>query len=258
MSRRDLADLTMLADGSLPAARRAEVEARVTATRDGRALLENERRAVEALRGAATTMAPDALRERLATDRAKAASGPRPLRSLRPAPRWGRAVLGGALVGAVAIVLALTLSGHTTAAPSVTQAASLALRGPSLPPPPAQGAHPGTLARDVDEVYFPARLGNGSKATGERVDQLDGRVARTIFYTTPTGRQIAYTIVAGPALAEPSHGTPTSLHHTQLRSIALGGRIVVTWRRGGHTCILSAARVPDQQLLDLAAWKASV
>jgi hypothetical protein len=34
------------------------------------------------------------------------------------------------------------------------------------------------------------------------------------------------------------------------------GRRVVTWERDGHTCVLSAPlAVPEQKLLDLAAWK---
>jgi hypothetical protein len=98
----------------------------------------------------------------------------------------------------------------------------------------------------------------GWNATGERVDRLDGRVARTIYYTTRGGAQIAYTIVGGPALAEPSGAALSHENHIQLSSIASGSRIVVTWRRGGHTCILSAGHVPNQTLIDLAAWKASV
>ncbi|HEY5290313.1 MAG TPA: hypothetical protein VIJ59_09780, partial [Caulobacteraceae bacterium] len=65
MGRRDLADLAMLADGTLPPARRAEVQARIAATPGASALLENERRAVEALRGAAQVRAPGSLRQRI-------------------------------------------------------------------------------------------------------------------------------------------------------------------------------------------------
>jgi len=254
MAPRDLRDLAMLADGSLPPARRAEVESRINAAANGSALLENERKAVEALRGAATVRAPAALRERIAADGARAGWA---------VPRR-RAMLGGGLAGAlavVALVLLLVLPGGTPGAPSVSQAASLALRGASLPAPPlarSRGRATDRLARDVDEVYFPARLGAGSKATGERVDRLDGRVARTIFYTTPNRAQIAYTIVGGPALTEPSGGAASHLNNIELRTIALRGRLVVTWRHDGHTCVLSAAGVPDQKLLELAAWKAAV
>ena len=33
------------------------------------------------------------------------------------------------------------------------------------------------------------------------------------------------------------------------------GRTVVTWERGGHTCVLSAEGVPADELLELAGWK---
>ena len=34
-----------------------------------------------------------------------------------------------------------------------------------------------------------------------------------------------------------------------------GDRTIVTWRRGGHTCILSGpSKVPTDKLLALASW----
>jgi hypothetical protein len=253
MGRRDLADLAMLADGSLPPARRAEVEARIDAVPGGPELLENERRAVEMLRSAAAeTQAPTALRERIAADRARAGR----------APRRRRAVLGGGLAGALAVlalVLALVLPGGTPGGPSVSLAASLALRGPSAPaPPPTRSAPRVWLSGNVEDVYFPNWAGIGWTASGERVDRLDGRQALTIYYTGAHGAKIAYTIVGGSALNQPSDAALTSLNNVQLRSLALGNRIVVTWRRGGHTCVLSAARsVPGTVLLHLAAPNSS-
>ncbi|MDQ6778262.1 MAG: hypothetical protein M3071_19050, partial [Actinomycetota bacterium] len=81
---------------------------------------------------------------------------------------------------------------------------------------------------------------------------LDGRVLDTIYYHG-YGRWIAYTIVGGSALAQPHHATLSTVNNTELRSLGLGGRIVVTWRRHGHTCILSGARVPSTVLLRLAS-----
>ncbi|HWC85428.1 MAG TPA: hypothetical protein VG388_02745 [Solirubrobacteraceae bacterium] len=246
MGRRELADLAMLADGSLPPERRAEVQARIDATPGASTLLENERRAVAAMRDAAQVRAPLALRERIAADRARAGQ----------APHRRRAVLGGGLAGALAVValaLVLILPGGTPGAPSVSQAASLALRGPNAPPPPpARDAPAVKLARDVDEVYFPNWAGIGWKATGERVDRLDGRLLDTIYYRG-YGRRIAYTIVGGSALAQPRGASLTVANHTPLRSLGRGRRAIVTWRRGGHTCILAGARVPDRVLLRLAA-----
>jgi hypothetical protein len=245
MSRRDVADLAMLADGTLPAARRAEVEARIASLPSGPELLEKERRAVDALRGASQMQAPASLRERIEADRARAGR----------APQRRRAVLGGGLAAALAVIalaLVLILPGGTPGSPSVSQAASLALRGPLSPAPPARGGTGLMLARDVDEVYFPDWAGIGWKPAGERVDRLEGRVLDTIYYRG-YGRLIAYTIVGGSALAQPHPATLSSLNNTQLRSLGLSGRIVVTWRRGGHTCILSGAGVPTKILLGLAS-----
>jgi hypothetical protein len=34
------------------------------------------------------------------------------------------------------------------------------------------------------------------------------------------------------------------------------GRRVVTWKRGGRSCVMSAPlAIPEQKLLDLASWK---
>jgi hypothetical protein len=42
----------------------------------------------------------------------------------------------------------------------------------------------------------------------------------------------------------------------QLYVVEDKGRRVVTWERNGHTCVLSAPlAVPEQKLLDLAAWQ---
>jgi hypothetical protein len=250
MGRRDLANLTMLADGSLPPAQRADAEARIAASPGGRDLLETERRAVEALRATTSVRAPASLRERIAADQARAGR----------APRRRRIVLGGGIAGALAVLalaLVLILPGGTPGSPSISQAASVALRGPSAPPPPPKtDAAQALLARDVDEVYFPNWSGIGYRAIGERVDRIDGRVLDTIYYSGRGGERVAYTIVGGSALAVPGHAPLSHLNHLRLRSIALGDRIVVTWRRGGHTCILSGARVPAKVLLGLASWKA--
>jgi anti-sigma factor RsiW len=244
MGRRDLADLARLADGSLPPARRAAVQERLDALPGGRELLENERRAVEALRSVADEQAPVGLRERVAADRARAGR----------APGRRRAVLGGGLAGALAVIalaLVLVLPGGTPGAPSVSAAATLAVRGPSSPAPPvARGGS--KLARDVDEVYFPNWKGSGYTAYGERVARLDGHLLDTVYYTSSRGQRIAYTIVGGSALPQPGRAALSRWGQVELRSLDLGRRIVVTWRRDGRTCILTAARNLHTELLRLA------
>ena len=41
-----------------------------------------------------------------------------------------------------------------------------------------------------------------------------------------------------------------------VRALEHEGREVVTWKRGGHTCVLSSKDVPRAELLALAGWKA--
>jgi hypothetical protein len=42
---------------------------------------------------------------------------------------------------------------------------------------------------------------------------------------------------------------------TELQSFRLDGRLVVTWRRANHTCVLSGSGVSLSELTMLATWK---
>jgi hypothetical protein len=193
----------------------------------------------------AQTRAPLALRERIESDRVRS----------RPARR--RWTLGGSLAGAiaaaaVAIVLA---TGGESASLSVAQAANLAKLGPAAPAPMVDAAHPSLLKRSVGGVTYPSWQDEFTwKASGAREDTVDDRRAVTVFYDNPAGDRIGYTIVDGKALDEPSGPSlqQGGEHYVILRS---GDRRIVTWRRGGHTCILSGpAKLSQEKLLALASW----
>ena len=98
-----------------------------------------------------------------------------------------------------------------------------------------------------------ARVAAGEKINVSRVCREHG-VSRTVFYRKE-GRRIAYTIVAGDQLAWPPGSDKAEREGTKLRTFKDGDRTVVTWRRNGRTCVLSATNVPEDQLLELAAWK---
>ena len=87
LSDDELADLARLADGTLPAERRAEVEARVAASPQLSRIVERQGVALEALRGTADIGAPARLRadveRRRGSGRAASARAPAGL----PAPR---------------------------------------------------------------------------------------------------------------------------------------------------------------------------
>lgn len=248
-SRRELADLSALADGSLAPERRDEVQGRIAASPELSALYANERRVVELLGEPSNRPpAPAPLRARIDAERSTTATR-----------RRRSAVYGGALAGALAVlVLALVLlipSGGPGAL-SVSEAAALTARGVSSAAPAPDPSAPGVkLSRNIEDVYFPNWAGQfGWTAVGQRVDYVGGRRAVTVFYDWK-GQRIAYTIVAAPALGQPS-APVTQLNGTTLRTFTVSGRHVVTWRRAGHTCVLSGDGVPVAVLQTLAAWKA--
>jgi len=239
----------MLADGTLAPEREAEVRAAIAASPELGSLYERERRVAELLSEARRTeRAPQSLRVRIEQQR----------QSYRPRARRP-IIIGTGLVGALAaIVLALVLAlpGGAPGAPSVSQAAALSTRGAVAPAPLPDPSNPAVkLSRGVGEIYFPNWSGKfGWRAVGQRSDTIGGRRAITVYYDWH-GKRLAYTIVAAPALSEPK-ARVTTLNGTALRTLTLDGRLVVTWRRARHTCVLSAAGVSASVLRQLAAWNA--
>jgi hypothetical protein len=193
----------------------------------------------------AKTRAPLALRERIEADRARS----------RPARR--RWTLGGSLAATAAAVIAaiLVATGGGSAGLSVAQAAVLAQRAPTAPAPAVDPAHPGLLKRSVDGVRYPSWQDEFPwHASGARADTIHGRRAVTVFYDDPAHVRIGYTIVEGKPLAEPSGpGLRQGAEHYVV--LKRGQRTIVTWRRGGRTCVLSGpAGVSRERLLALASW----
>jgi hypothetical protein len=241
--------ITRLADGTLEPARRESARARIESSPELSALYERERRVAERLREArATERAPASLRARIEAERPSAVT--------RRRRRLGYVgALSGALA-AVVLALVLVLPGGTPGAPSVSQAAALATRGVATaapePDPDARGLR---LGRRLDDLYFPNWTATfGWRAVGQRSDRLDGRPAVTVYYAWH-GQRIAYTIVGVPALGQPAANV-MHLNGVELRTLKINGRVVVTWRRAGHTCVLSGASVAPSELQQLAAWHA--
>ncbi len=190
--------------------------------------------------------APDALRTRIERDRA-AARGParRPWRLID----IGAAVAVLALVAVLAVALAPSGS---PGAPTISRAAELSLQGATRPAPASMGTR---LGASVSEVYFPdwqATL--GWRAVGERTDTLRGHRAVTIYYARG-GQQVAYTIVSTPPLSVPSAQSLT-VDALTVRVLYEHERTIVTWRRSGATCVLSARGVDARTLARLAVWSA--
>jgi hypothetical protein len=60
--------------------------------------------------------------------------------------------------------------------------------------------------------------------------------------------------VAGDGLPRPSGAPGTSRNGVLLQTLEVDGRLVVTWRRLGRTCIL-VGPAPRDELLALASWR---
>ncbi len=241
-----LNELSALADGSLDPSRREAVEHWIAGSPRLRSLYERERAAVEALQQAAAERAPARLRLGLKAQPSRRARWRR--------PKVAYAVLAGALAVATAAV-ALLLPGGTPGSPSVSQAAELALRGPSGPAPVVDPGDPRMkLAQRLQGLYFPNWSDTlGWRPVGARTDRLSGHSAVTVYYQR-RGMRVAYTIVGAPALTQPA-APVTHPGGFALQTFSLGGRTVVTWRRAGHTCVLSASAVPMRVLERLANWQ---
>ena len=241
-----LAELAQLADGTLPAARRAEVEARVAASPELTELLRMQTVTLDALnRSAEQTGAPARLRARVEQGRTRR----RTRRRFAPV----RAVVAAGVAAAIALALALpgVLSGGLT----VADAAAFAAKPPSAPAPAAVPGTPQLLDAKVGDVPFPNYAKKfGWKAVGARRDHRSGRDIVTVYYRKD-GRTIAYSIVSGSALDVPSSAKPSTRTGVEYRAFKHNGRTVVTWKRGGHTCVLSGPAVPRSELVSLADWR---
>jgi hypothetical protein len=203
-----------------------------------RALVARQQRVAAALRAAlADERAPLALREAIETAR-------------RPRRQGGRRVsLAAALAGATALaaaVVALVLGGSDAAAPSFSAVAALATRSPAAAAPAPLPGVDGVRFPDWNEKF-------GWRAAGVREDRVAGRRAVTVTYEKG-GRTAVYTIVAGDPLPWPDAEAIVRTG-TKFKAVEADGRTVVTWRRNGRTCVLSATDVPRDKLLGLAAWK---
>ena len=172
-----------------------------------------------------------------------------------PARERELAERGRELVAAAAAA-ALVISIGGQGAPSVFATVQLAGGGPVLPAPMHDPRNPSLLQAKGDGLPFPDWNAEFRwRAVGARTDEIDGRSATTVYYDSPRGARAAYTILGGSAIDPPSGARTMQLHGTAFHLVDQGDRRIVVWDRGGHTCVMSApVAVPEERLLDLAAW----
>jgi hypothetical protein len=202
--------------------------------------------------------APEELHRRidaLIDERSEHASR-RPLRA-RPFGGLSPLGLGGAIaIIVVAVVLALGLPGGGSTALSVRDASALTLRAATMAAPPQNPRRQTQLAKAVDGVAFPYWTdGFGWRATGARVDRIDGRTVTTVFYANRGGRRIGYAIVAGEPAPRLGDGEVVWRGGTPYRLLSEHGARVVVWLRDGRLCVLAGRAVSGATLLALASWR---
>ncbi len=251
LTDREMADLCAFADGSLPAERRPEVEARIAASPALLALVERQQCAVAATRALPDEPVPPSLADAVAT--AGHARSPAAARSRRRSWRLGFGLAAAATLAAVVAVVLVLAVGPGSNGPSVADVARLSTLPPNGPAPARAGTAGTELAADVQGVTFPDLSATyGWRAAGVRDGSVGGRDATVVYYDR-AGDRIAYAIVAGPGLSSPRGGQTVTVDGVPYQTLTLGGRPAVTWRRGGHTCVLTGS-APVHELLTLAAW----
>ena len=191
-----------------------------------------------------STRAPDALRAQVGALRENRA---RPRSSTRWAGLASLRVGVAALASLVVAALVITLSGGSTAAPTLAQVAALSGRGPAGPAPgPLPSAQTTLLTASVGRLHFPNwRARGGWHSSGQRTDKIDGRAVRTVFYTHGSTR-LAYSIVASPVVS----GSPAA--NDSYTVVQRRSRVTVVWVDQGHTCALTGVGADAEALWSLA------
>jgi hypothetical protein len=246
LDERTRRELTQLADGTLSGSKRAALEKRIRTSPELATALDRQRTAVAALRGI-DLPAPSGLRARVQAERE------------RPSARVRRRRLsfagGLAAAAAAAALVAVLVLPTGSGGPTVVEAARLSDLPATQASVPVDSANPKLLAVSSDGVPFPNLEGEfGYLEAGARSDELDGRNTKTVFYERG-GKRIGYTILSGKAIDPPEGAAERELNGVALSSTTDGPKRIVTWLRGGRTCVLSGDKVSTAELLELASWK---
>lgn len=168
--------------------------------------------------------------------------------------RRRRLSLGAALSAATAAAAGLVLILGGASAPSVEAFVEAAAVPPAAPPPAVDTSHPQRLAARVGRVWFPNWRALHWPAVGRRDASISGRHATTIYYAGRDGTRIGYMIVGGGPLPWPDRGRALTRGGTRFQLYSERGSRVVTWRNGGHQCLIVSPRsVPESRLVALAA-----
>ena len=201
-----------------------------------------------AIRAAAATVeAPPRLRARIAEEELRDAPGGRRI------SRWVLIPALGALAALVVMTIGLLMLGQGDA-PSVADAAGLALRAPTQPAPRNDPRDKHFLRAEIGGIRFPNYRYRTDWATaGARRDELSGRDTLTVVYSKGAER-FGYTVVDGDPLEVPAGARRIAADGLRLAVLRHDGALVVTWRENGHTCVLAGRTANLDQLIAWANW----
>jgi hypothetical protein len=188
--------------------------------------------------------------EALVAERAPAVAGRGPM-----ATRWGLLAGVPALAAVIVVALVVGLAGGGGSPPTLEQTVALTLQPPTMNAPDENPHDGGQLAVAVDGVPFPYwEESFGFRATGARVDDVDGRKVTTVFYADGEKNWLGYAIVSGTPAPRVTGGVV--IHHdgASYRLLTAHGARVVVWERGGRLCVVAGHGVSNGTLLALASW----
>lgn len=192
-------------------------------------------------RAAGAIHAPDRLRAQV--DGVRAAPPRRPRRT------WALAGAATASAAVFATALVLILAPAATSPPTAASAAGLALSAPSQPAPRLDTRDARYVDVSVGGVPFPRTdYDEEWRPVGSREVSITGHRAVAVTYRRGTDR-LGYAIVDGPPLPAPPGARRGRVGTTPVWVFTRNGARVVTWRRGGRTCVIASRTAPMSQLL---------
>lgn len=204
-------------------------------------------RAATVIRSTAGSIrAPQRLREELGVQRARLAAR----------RRVARALVATAAT-ALATALALAQAGGGRQPPTIAETAAVALRAPTLAAPARDARAPAFLRASSGGVAFPdyARAGLRWRPEGLLRTRRGGQQIVVVSYARGSGERVGYAIVGGAPLRAAAGATAVVRDGARYAVLRDGATRIVTWRRGGRTCVLASREASTQALLELAAWR---
>ena len=234
-----------------PGSHGRQVEARIAASPELSALYERERRVVDALHQA-----------RAYRSRARAACAPGSRRRVPTARRRARRRIAyaGGLVGALAAVgagaRARAAVGHARRPVGVRRGGAGRPRSRSggAGARPGRSRQPGCTRTSATSTSRTGPRASAGTPSGARTDKLGGRPGGHRLLPVEATQRIAYTIVSAPAAGRSRRRIAPGWDGTELRTLTLNGRLVVTLAPGGRHLRAVGTGVKAAELQKLAAW----